>query len=156
MPWRDKTMKRSLDFIDGNFDYLNEGHGSSTLNLLYGALLQKVRGSRDWKRFKGRYFRPIVDGQAEDGSFACICERKAFGATHDTDPFGGKAMPGVKRVRKTAGNPELLKRFTQGTKTTYVSAIHTLILLLDRTQPKLLGGKRPKIPSVPETATTPR
>ncbi len=156
MPWHDKSMQRSLYFIDGHFDYLNEGHGSSTLNLLYGALLLRVRGSRDWKRFKARYFRPIVDGQGEDGSFECICERKAFGATHDTDPFGGKAMPGVKRVRKTAGNPELLKRFTQGTKTAYVSAIHTLILLLDRTELKLLGGKRPKIPSGGGTVTTPR
>ena len=152
MPWRAKPMKLSLDFVDDNFDYLNEGHGSSTLNLLYGALLQKVRGPKHWKRFKARYFRPIVDGQAEDGSFVCICEGKAFGATNDTNPLSGKGKGVVKR----AGNMDLLKRFTQGTKTAYVSSIHVLILLLDRTELKLLDGKRPKIPSGGAAPTTPR
>lgn len=152
MAWHAKPMKLSLGFVDDHFDYLNEGHGSSTLNLLYGALLQKVRGPRHWKRFKARYFRPIVDGQAEDGSFACICEGKAFGSTNDTDPFGKKG----KGVVKQAGDLGMLKRFTQGTKTAYVSSIHVLILLLDRTKPKLLEGKRPKIPSGDSTPTTPR
>ena len=155
VPWRDKTMKRSLDFIDEHFDYLNEGHGSSTLNLMYGALLQKLRGTKPWKRFKQRYFRPIVAGQAEDGSFACICEAKAFGATNDTDPFGSMGKAG-KGVVKQAGDMGLLKKFTQGTKTAYVSSIHVLILLLDRTQPTLLDGKRPKIPSGSSAPTTPR
>ena len=116
VPWRDKAMKRSLAFVDKHFDYLNEGHGSSTLNLLYGALLQKMRGPRHWKRFKARYFRALVDGQAEDGSFTCICEGKAFGSTNDSDPFGAKKQGGM-GVVKRAGNMDLLKKFTQGTKT---------------------------------------
>ncbi len=155
VPWRDKQMKRSLDFIDEHFDYLNEGHGSSTLNLLYGAFLQKLRGPRHWKRFKARYVGPIVAGQAEDGSFACICEGKAFGATNDTDPFGSMGKGG-KGVVKKAGDMGLLKKFTQGTKTAYVSSIHVLILLLDRTKPELLDGKRPKVPSGSSAPTTPR
>jgi hypothetical protein len=156
VPFKDKSMQLTLGFIDEHFDYLNEGHGSSTLNLMYGALLQKMRGPRAWKRFKARYFRPLVAGQAADGACACICENKAFGATNDSDPFGAlKKGPGAS-VMQRAGDMGAFKALTKDTTGAYITAIHTFILLLDRTELALLGGKRPKVPSGAPGAVTPR
>ncbi|MDA1195060.1 MAG: hypothetical protein O2894_07720 [Planctomycetota bacterium] len=148
--WDDKALARTLGFVDQHFDYLNEGHGSSTLNLMYGALLQRARGERAWERFKARYFRPLVAAQGEDGAFRCICENKAFGATNDSDPFGGIAKAGG--VVKQAGDPGLLERMTGGTTAAYVSAIHTFILLLDRTTLRVRDGE----PQAPVGPVTPR
>ncbi|MCP5066230.1 MAG: hypothetical protein GY946_06640 [bacterium] len=126
VPWKDEDLAQALAFIDDNFEYLSEGHGSSAYNLMLAALLQKARGPKEWKRFREIFFRRIVDGQQENGSFLCICEGKAFASTNDSRPMGGKV--------KTAGMPGV---FADG-RDAYVSAIHTLILLLDKTQPKLI------------------
>ena len=39
--------------------------------------------------FKETFFRGILDEQAANGSFACICQNKAFGSTNDSRPAGG-------------------------------------------------------------------
>ena len=146
VPWKDEDLEHALSFVDDNFEYLSEGHGSSAYNLMLAALLQKARGKKAWKRFRETFFRRILDGQQENGSFECICEGKAFGSTNDSKPMGGK--------RASAGNmPGMPRPFADG-RDAYVSAIHTLILLLDKTHPKLIpvGKDRPRI----ATPITPR
>jgi hypothetical protein len=148
VPWRDKDLARALAFIDDNFEYLSEGHGSSAYNLMLAALLQRARGPKPWKRFRETFFRRILDGQQENGSFLCICEGKAFASTNDSKPMGG-----IRKTAGTPGTPGMPRVFADG-RDAYVSAIHTLILLLDKTQPKLFPvGK-----DVPPNATpiTPR
>lgn len=141
VPWKDAAMRRSLDFVDDHFAYLSEGHGSSTLDLLYAALLQRARGARAWKRFEATFFRRILDAQDAEGAFACICQGKAFASTNDSHPFGGKG------VSKSAGSSSLLKGLLQDGTGAYVTAVHTLILLLDRAPLRLLGGERPRAPA---------
>ncbi|MHC5010804.1 MAG: prenyltransferase/squalene oxidase repeat-containing protein [Planctomycetota bacterium] len=137
----DIGVSRALELVDEHFEYLSEGHGSSTLNLLLAAFLQRLRGTQAWSRFKETFFRRILDDQAADGSFTCICQNKAFGSTNDSRPAGGGA-----------GGPAAA--FFANHSATYVSAIHTLILLLDRTWPRLV----PEAPSGPHPGgpTTPR
>ena len=135
--WKDRGMRRALRYIDDNFAYLSEGHGSSTFNLLLAAFLQRARSEKDWKRFRTTFFRRILDKQGADGGCACICEGKAFASTNDSKPFGGKM----------AGNARL---FGDSTKA-YVTALHTLILLLDRTALKRLTGEPAPPPSGPVT-----
>ncbi len=139
--WEDVGMSRALELVDEHYTYLSEGHGSSTFNLMLAAFLERLRGPRSWARFKETYFRRILDNQAKNGSFTCVCENKAFGSTNDSRPFGGKARSG--------GGAYFANRTD-----TYVSAIHTLILLLDRTWPKLMP--KPPEKSTAETPTTPR
>lgn len=138
--WDEIGMSRALELVDEHFDYLPEGHGSSTLNLMLAALLQQRRGPRAWARFKEAFFRRILDLQAANGSFACICENKAFGSTNDSRPPGGAS----------GSFPAYFANRTD----TYVSAMHTLILLLDRTRPRLLPT--PPVTPAEEGPTTPR
>jgi len=136
IPWSDVGIVRALEFVDAHFDYLAEGHGSSTHNLLLAALMQRARGDTPWRRFKRAYFRRLLDGQQPDGSFECICENKAFGSTNDSKPFGGK-------VARAGGAGGLAAMFGDATKA-YVTAAHTLILLLDRAPLRLLDDRLPK------------
>ena len=122
--WDEIGMSRALELVDEHFDYLPEGHGSSTFNLMLAAFLQHRRGPKAWARFKETFFRRILDGQAGNGSFTCVCENKAFGATNDSRPARAKGGSG--------------RDYFANRTDTYVSAIHTLILLLDRTQPRLM------------------
>ncbi len=138
--WDEIGMSRALELVDEHFAYLSEGHGSSTLNLMLAALLQHRRGPQAWARFKETFFRRIVEGQAANGSFACVCQNKAFGSTNDTRPVGGAS----------GGDAAYFANRTD----TYVSAIHTLILLLDRTKPRLLP--EPGVPVADEGPVTPR
>jgi hypothetical protein len=138
--WKDRGIQRALAYIDANFAYLSEGHGSSTFNLFLAAMLQRVRGEKEWRNFKRTFFRRIIDKQGEDGAFECVCEGKAFASTNDSKPFGGKM----------AGS---IKMFADGTSA-YVTALHTLILLLDRAPPKLLGKEAPAPAQAPITPST--
>lgn len=116
---RDKAMEKSIDYVLKNFDFLAEGHGSSTLNLYQAALCFRALGKNEWKRFKTAYFPRIVNKQDKTGHLACICEEKVFGATNDSkDPFGGRAA-----------------MFMNGQKA-YTTSLHAFILLLDKNPPE--------------------
>lgn len=131
--WDDIGVNRALEFIDEHFEYLPEGHGSSTFNLMLAAFLQRLRGPRAWQQFKDAFFPRIIKKQEKSGAFKCICENKAFGATNDSER-GGTGL------------------FATGVDT-YVTSMHTLILLLDRTWPKL--APKPPVKD-PDAVTTPR
>lgn len=144
IPWSDVGIERALEFVDEHFDYLSEGHGSSTLGLLLAALMQRARGEKAWQRFRGAYFRRILDAQQPDGSLVCICRGKAFGSTNDSKPFGGKLA--------RAGDEGAIGAVFGDTTKAYVTASHTLILLLDRESPRLLrkpGPVRRRAPVTP-------
>jgi len=150
VPWKDRAIVRALEYVDDHFEYLSEGHGSSTHNLLLCALLQRARGEQEWQRFKHGYFGRILKLQKEDGSFGCICRNKAFGSTNDDNPFGGKSGTpfggkSVGKVSRSGSGKGFGGIFEAGTKT-YVTAIHTLILLLDRSPPRITGHA----PAAPE------
>ena len=138
--WDDIGMERALELVDEHFEYLSEGHGSSTFNLMLAAIVQRLRGPRDWARFKEAFFRRILDLQAKSGAFECICKKLAFASTNDSKPFGGKLK----------GSSAF---FAKGSEA-YVTSIHTLILLLDRTWPERLP--KPPTKQTEETPTTPR
>ncbi|MHC4940496.1 MAG: hypothetical protein ACYTHK_16275 [Planctomycetota bacterium] len=118
---RDKAMEKSIDYILSEFEYLPEGHGSSTLNLFHAALACHAIGQKEWKRFKDEFFPRIVKNQDEDGHLACICEEKAFGATNDSkDRFQGR-MPA----------------FFKNGQRSYTTSLHAFILLLEKSKLKL-------------------
>jgi hypothetical protein len=118
---RDRVFEKSVDYVMSEFEYLPEGHGSSTLNLWQAAMAFHALGKREWKQFREAFEPRILAKQDEEGNLACICEGKAFGATDDSkDPFGGRAGT----------------MFTDGIKT-YTTALHAYILLLDRGKLKL-------------------
>ena len=118
---RDRAMEKSIDYILREFDFLPEGHGSSTLNLFQAALCCHALGGKEWKRFKEEFFPRIVKKQDEDGHLACICEERAFGATNDSkDPFKGRGG-----------------RLFASPQRAYTTSLQAFILLLDRNPPKL-------------------
>ena len=126
---RDKTVEKSIDYFMDEFAFLPEGHGSSTLNLWQGALACHALGKQQWKRFREQFEPRIIANQDEQGHLACICEKRSFAATNDSeDPFKGRAGA----------------FWSVGAKT-YTTALHTYILLLDRGNLKLhkpAGKKR--------------
>lgn len=118
---RDRAMEKSIDYVSGEFEFLPEGHGSSTLNLFHGALLCHALGHKEWARLKESFFGRIVEKQGEDGRLECICEGKAFGATNDSrDPFGGRAGG-----------------FFMNAQHAYTTSLHAFVLLLDKGKLKL-------------------
>ena len=124
----DDVVKNGIAAIDKGFKELGEGHGSATLALQYGALLSKVRGAEVWKRFRDEYFPTILERQEKSGAFLCAARSNAFGVTNDTEPLpGGISPPGFVDQGKT-----------------YVTAIHCLILALDRAPAKSL----PEVPGL--------
>ena len=90
-----------------------------------GAAVQRPpgarRGDETWSTFKGTFFQRIVAAQQADGSFDCICLAEGPGVTCDT-----KEMPGM-------SNMPGMDSWTEQARV-YVTAIHALILLLDRSE----------------------
>jgi len=130
VPLTDRTIKRSIKYLDAHLEQVAEGHGSAAMTLLFGALAAKVRGEKAWAAFKKTFFRRMIDAQARSGSFTCICKGTTPGTTNDSKPPGGLGM-----LQKGAD--------------AYVTAIHTWILLLDRETPKTMSPR-------PAAQTTPR
>ncbi|MFQ5503915.1 MAG: hypothetical protein ACE5F1_03850 [Planctomycetota bacterium] len=123
----DPVACRALDAVDRSPELLSEGHGSATLALMFGALLSRARGKETWNVFRRIYLPRILAEQEENGAFTCVCKHASPGVTCDTRPIPG--MPGA------ASYAEQQK--------VYVTAIHTLILLLDRAEARAL----PEMPS---------
>jgi hypothetical protein len=135
VPADDETAKKAEAVVDAHLEDLSEGHGSAMMALQLGALVCRARGEASWEAFKAIYFPRILASQDEDGAFDCVCKGEAPGVTCDTNPPGGIGnMPGYQDGKKV-----------------YVTAIHCLILLLDRTQAKVV----PDMPG-PQGPVTPR
>jgi len=132
------VVEKALAAIDAQPEMMSEGHGSAALALLYGGLLADARGERAWRTFRTLFFGKILEKQEKDGAFLCIAEAKTFGVTVDT-----KELPGMADM-PCAG------AWTSQAKT-YVTAIHTLLLMLDRTDSEIA----PEAPA-PKGAVTPR
>lgn len=121
-------VTKALAAIDASPELMAEGHGSASMALQFGALLSKARGDEAWKTFRRIYFPRILASQDDDGAFRCVCLNKSPGVTCDTDRAGGG--PGGDYARQ---------------QQVYVTAIYTLVLLLDR-------AKLAAIPSMPPRA----
>jgi hypothetical protein len=134
-PADDAAARKALDAIDAQPDLVSEGHGSATMALQFGALLARGRGDRAWQTFRAIYFPRILKEQAANGACSCVCKHEAAAVTCDTAPIPG--MPGA--AEYAAGNK------------IYVTAIHALVLALDRTAPRVLPTMpAPKGPVTPD------
>jgi len=116
-------IKRAIEAIDKQPEMMSEGHGSAAMALQYGALLADARGPRAWRIFRQLFVARILAKQEDTGAFLCIAEAKIPGVTVDTRP-----LPGV--AGRAMGDWAAQNK-------TYVTAIHTLILLLDRTDSRI-------------------
>ncbi len=117
VPTTDPVVSKAREYVAENMEYLSEGHGSATYGLLMGALACRALGEREWKAFDGMYAPRILGTQDKDGAFGCVCEGKSFGTSCDEDHL------------------EMMGFFADGQKA-YITAIQTVILLLDRTPPR--------------------
>ncbi len=127
----DPVVEKAIAAIDKNPEAMSEGHGSASMALQYSALACRVRGDAAWKRFRGIFFRRILDHQQEDGNFNCCCKHTSPGVTCDTKKLPGMRMSGYVEQQRV-----------------YVTAIYTLILLLDRTTVKNTPPLVPKADAV--------
>ena len=124
----DADMRRSADYVLAHLDSAAEGHGSPALNVALTAFACRSLGDDALLRFRRAFEKRILAAQDEDGAFRCICRERAFGVTCDTNtPFAGMFGDG-QRV--------------------YVTALHTLALLLGDAKPRLMD--KPDTPA-PET-----
>lgn len=119
---------KALAFVDAHPEGLSEGHGSATFGLMMSALEASSRSEEAWKAFRERFLRRVLNAQGKDGTFACACAHGSFGTTCDTDALpGGMQFPGHDQDSRM-----------------YVTALHSLILALDRVPSKALPpAKKP-------------
>jgi len=128
-PRTDPTAQKALRAIDARPQFMAEGHGSATMALQFGGLLSRARGGRAWKTFRSTYFPRILAAQEKSGAFLCI-SRGEIGSNNETRP---RLPAGMKAPTQNRGGE------------VYVTAIHSLLLLLDRTESRVL-------PAIPELA----
>jgi len=114
----DEVIQRALKAIDASPQHLGDGHGSAGMALGFSAVLAAARGGKAWATFRRIYFPKILAKQAENGGCDCVCN-DAPGVTNDTKELPGMKMPG----------------WVDGGRV-YITAIHALVLALDRAQPK--------------------
>jgi hypothetical protein len=110
------AVRAAARSMDAHPEWWSEGHGSATLNLQFAALAAKARGEAAWAQFRRLYFPKIVASQDEYGLCDCIAVAKEAGVTSDTEPIAGLSG---------------MSDWTEQQRL-YVTAIHALILLLDR------------------------
>jgi len=120
----DPVAVAGLKAIDAQVELLSEGHGSATMALQFGALLSRGRGDRAWAAFREIFLPRILAHQEPSGAFTCVCQAKGMAVTCDT-----RELPGLPAVAAAD--------WIKGGKV-YVTAIHALILLLDRTPARAL------------------
>lgn len=123
-PTEDPDLAGSLTFVTKKLKYVSEGHGSAMLNFAQSALALRLLDDRAWLEFKKEYFPRISANQNADGDITCVCEKKAFGTTCDSEDHGF---------------PETFL----ATPRAYVTALNTFVLLLDTGRLDILR-KRPK------------
>jgi hypothetical protein len=128
---QDSRILKGLEAVDARPDLMSEGHGSASLALLFGALLSKARGEEAWAEFRRVFFPRILAAQEDDGAFACVCKHASPAVTCDTRELPGLNLPGYVEEQKT-----------------YVTAIHTLVLLLDRARLEAIPRMPPRKPPV--------
>lgn len=133
-PASDPDVEGSLAFVRERLALAAEGHGSPCLNLLHTAFAFRLLGEKTWKEFRDEFHPRILAAAKEDGELPCICGKKAFGTTCDSE-------------ERFAGTP-----FERGQKV-YTTTLNLLVLLLEEETPKLFG-KPAKAPA--RTAVTPR
>ena len=135
---QDPAIIAALKAVDERPDLLSEGHGSASMALQFGALLSRARGPEAWNRFRQIFLPRILSSQEEDGSFKCVCKQASPGVTCDTRQIPGANWPG----------------YMEG-KQAYVTAIYTLILVLDRAAikaiPEMPKMRAPQTPSPKRT-----
>ena len=125
------AITRAIQQIDAHPEWLGDGHGSAAMALGFSAVLASARGEKAWKVFRSTYFRKILEHQQEDGGCNCVCN-KAPGVTNDTKSIKGIKMPAWVESGRI-----------------YVTAIHALILALDRAPVKSVPAiKMPHAPVV--------
>lgn len=131
---RDTEYEQSVDYLFDRLDYVKEGHGSPCLNVMHGAFAARAIGEREFDVFRRYHIPRIVAAQEQDGVLPCICENKAFGVTCDSKQLGGSF-------------------FETGT-TCYTTALHTLVLLLERDSLKILDRAPNPAPDRPTTPSS--
>jgi hypothetical protein len=137
-PRDDPVVVAGLKAVDAHPELMSEGHGSATMALQFGALLSRGRGDRAWAAFRKIFLPRILAHQEPSGAFACVCQAKTLAVTCDT-----REIPGLPA--------QVAADWLRGGKV-YVTAIHTLILLLDRTAARGL----PEMPDLAGPVTGPR
>ncbi len=110
----DEVIQRALAALDKSPQHLGDGHGSAGMALGFSAVLAAARGGEAWATFRRIYFPKILEKQHENGGCDCVCNDSP-GVTNDTRELPGMKMPG----------------WVDGGRV-YVTAIHALILALDR------------------------
>jgi hypothetical protein len=121
-PTDDPVVRRALKSIDKKPELMSEGHGSATMALQFGALLSRGREEPSWETFREIFVPRILSHQEKNGAFACVCQHKSGAVTCDTRPIPG--VPGMEMYVRE--------------QRVYVTAIHALILALDRSRPRAL------------------
>jgi hypothetical protein len=121
---RDRSFERSAEYLLVNLPWIPEGHGSPCLNMMHGALACRALGGRILKRFRRQFEGAILAAQQENGSIRCICEKKAFGVTCDSE----KRLGGI---------------FAKGQEV-YTTALHTFVLLVERDRLEILKKPLPR------------
>jgi hypothetical protein len=131
----DPVALKALRAIDARPLFMAEGCGSATLSLQYGGLLSYARGTQAWRAFRSEYFPRILENQEKSGAFLCI-SRGVVGSNNETRP---RLPPGLKLPRDVAAHIDRLPAEV------YVTAIHSLLLLLERTDSLVI----PRMPAPP-------
>ncbi|MCU0725393.1 MAG: hypothetical protein MUE73_06330 [Planctomycetes bacterium] len=125
VPAADPDFAAAFDFVVERLDRIAEGHGSPALNVALAGLAFRALGGAAFARFRAEYFPRIAAAQEKDGSFRCVCRKEGFGVTCDSDPAFAAAG------------------FLAESQHLYVTALHALVLLLDRAPPKFLAAPAP-------------
>lgn len=134
-PDSDPIVRAARAYVDAHPQGLSEGHGSATYGLLLSALEASSRSEAAWIAFRERFLRRLLEAQQKDGTSLCACRHGSFATTCDTDPLpGAPDMPGQAQDARM-----------------YVTALHALILALDRVPAKALPAPQQGAGAVPVT-----
>ncbi len=130
-------VRSAVRAMDDHPESWSEGHGSATMALQFAALASRARGDSAWSLFRRLYLPRILAHQEQNGGFTCIAEAKQPGVTSDTEPLGD--LPGM---------DDWIEQ-----QKVYVTSIHVLILLLDRSRPGAIPPIVLPAETVPEPAS---
>jgi len=132
-PLAGREIREAARAMDRDPASWSEGHGSATMALQFAALAARARGELAWAAFRREYFPRILAHQDESGAFTCVAKAENAGVTSDTAP-----LPGLSGMSEWTSHQKV-----------YVTSIHVLILLLDRSK----VGAIPPMPAPAGPAT---